>query len=42
MNKCKYLFYEIKEDEGQDGGYKIDVSHEERTEMDGDFCGLGR
>lgn len=35
INKCRYLFYEIKEDENGDGGYKIELSFEEKQSM---FC----
>ena len=30
LNKCKYLFYEIKADDENDGGYKIELSFEDK------------
>jgi len=37
---CKYLFYELKnEGEGGDGGYKVELSHEEKVEYG--LCGIG-
>lgn len=40
VKQCKYLFYEIKEDESgeQDGGYRVELSFEEKM---GGWCGLG-
>lgn len=38
--QCKYLFYEIKEDEDEEieGGYRVELSFEEKV---GGFCGVG-
>jgi hypothetical protein len=38
--QCKYLFYEIKEDEDEEieGGYRVELSFEEKA---GAFCGVG-
>lgn len=38
--QCKYLFYEIKEDEAAEieGGYRVELSFEEKM---GGFCGVG-
>mgnify|MGYP004560549053 CR=1 FL=1 len=37
---CKYLFYELKnEAEGGDGGYKVELSHEQKVEHG--LCGIG-
>jgi len=38
--KCKYLFYEIKEDQANniEGGYRVELSFEEQVK---NFCGIG-
>lgn len=38
IKKCNYLFYEIKEEGENEGGYKVELSFEEKMS---DFCGLG-
>ena len=35
VDKCKYLFYEIKETETNEGGYKIELSFEDNRNI---FC----
>ena len=37
QNKCQYLFYEVREDDGQEGGYKIELSFEEKQQLKCDF-----
>lgn len=38
IKKCNYLFYEIKEEGDNEGGYKVELSFEEKKQ---DFCGIG-
>ena len=38
MKKCNYLFYELVPNAEQDGGYKVELSFEEKM---ADFCGVG-
>lgn len=41
FKKCNYLFYELKdEDDGGEGGYKIDLSFEQKVELM--YCGLSK
>ena len=41
FKKCKYLFYELKNEEtGGEGGYKIELSFEEKVQHK--YCGLGK
>jgi hypothetical protein len=37
MKKCNYLFYELVPNGEQDGGYKVELSFEEK--MGGFACG---
>lgn len=37
IKKCNYLFYEIKEEGENEGGYKVELSFEEKKQ---DFCGV--
>jgi len=30
LSKCSYLFYELKEDEESEGGYKVELGFEEK------------
>lgn len=39
IKKCKYLFYEIKADDTKDGGYKIELSFEDKQQA---FCDVVR
>ena len=38
LKKCNYLFYELVPDGDQDGGYKVELSFEEKMAA---FCGVG-
>ena len=39
IKKCNYLFYEIKSDSDKEGGYKIELSFEEKQQA---FCDIGK
>ena len=39
IKKCSYLFYEIKTDHIRDGGYKIELSFEEKQ---ANFCDISK